>query len=249
MIFLFSNCCIVGNEYYDWGLILYTCTKEKKISPPWSFLASHNTIVSLPDVFHIGLVIGPRPAVLACCINQSNISRDFSLQLSKCLADSDLVVIGLTGIGPIRKIYVCSVTFISITVLVISVIGVIGGTLFGKYLYKRQKSSDKSYQELITLLSANITINSSSSSSSSGLITSHSHPSSRSFHSSDVKHSTPLKLFSSSTSEESTSDSQSSEVINTFDTIEIIFNIIFICSSCIYSRIIINKRFYFHRVE
>ena len=33
-------------------------------------------------------------------INQSNISRDFSLQLSKCLADSDLVVIGLTGIGP-----------------------------------------------------------------------------------------------------------------------------------------------------
>ena len=36
-------------------------------------------------------------------INQSNISRDFSLQLSICLADSDLVVIGLTGIGPIRK--------------------------------------------------------------------------------------------------------------------------------------------------
>ena len=186
---------------------------------------------------------------MACCINQSNISRDFSLQLSKCLADSDLVVIGLTGIGPIRKIYFCSVTFISITVLVISVIGVIGCTLFGKYLYKRQKSSDKSYQELITLLSANITINSSSSSSSSGLITSHSHPSSRSFHSSDVKHSTPLKLFSSSTSEVSTSDSQSSEVINTFHAIEIIFNIIFICSSCIYSRIIINKRFYFHRVE
>jgi hypothetical protein len=39
-------------------------------------------------------------------INQSNISRDFSLQLSKCLADSGLVVIGLTGIGPIRKISV-----------------------------------------------------------------------------------------------------------------------------------------------
>jgi hypothetical protein len=39
-------------------------------------------------------------------INQSNISRDFSLQLLKCLADSDLVVIGLTGIGPIRKISV-----------------------------------------------------------------------------------------------------------------------------------------------
>ena len=38
-------------------------------------------------------------------INQSNISRDFSLQLSKCLADSDLVVTGLTGIGPIRKIF------------------------------------------------------------------------------------------------------------------------------------------------
>jgi hypothetical protein len=39
-------------------------------------------------------------------INQSNISRDLSLQLSICLADSDLVVIGLTGIGPIRKISV-----------------------------------------------------------------------------------------------------------------------------------------------
>ena len=32
-------------------------------------------------------------------INQSNISRDFSLQLSKCIADSDLAVIGLTEIG------------------------------------------------------------------------------------------------------------------------------------------------------
>ena len=39
-------------------------------------------------------------------INQSNISRDFPLQLSKCLADSDVFVIGLTGIGPIRKISV-----------------------------------------------------------------------------------------------------------------------------------------------
>jgi hypothetical protein len=39
-------------------------------------------------------------------INQSNISRDFSLQLSKRLEDSDLAVIGLTGIGPIRKISV-----------------------------------------------------------------------------------------------------------------------------------------------
>ena len=39
-------------------------------------------------------------------INQSNISRDFSLQLSKCLVDSDLVVIGVTGIGPIRKMSV-----------------------------------------------------------------------------------------------------------------------------------------------
>ena len=39
-------------------------------------------------------------------INRFNISLDFSLQLSKCLADSDLVVIGLTGIGTIRKIYV-----------------------------------------------------------------------------------------------------------------------------------------------
>ena len=39
-------------------------------------------------------------------INQSNISRDFSLQLSKRLVDSDLAVIELTGIGPIRKISV-----------------------------------------------------------------------------------------------------------------------------------------------
>jgi hypothetical protein len=39
-------------------------------------------------------------------IKQFNISRDFSLKLSKCLADSDLVVIGLTGIGPIRKLSV-----------------------------------------------------------------------------------------------------------------------------------------------
>jgi hypothetical protein len=39
-------------------------------------------------------------------INQSNISQDFSLELSKYLADSNLVVIGLTGIGPIRKISV-----------------------------------------------------------------------------------------------------------------------------------------------
>jgi len=36
-------------------------------------------------------------------INQSNISRDFSLQLLKRLADSDLAVIWLSGIGPIRK--------------------------------------------------------------------------------------------------------------------------------------------------
>ena len=37
-------------------------------------------------------------------INQSNISRDFSLRLSKRVEDSDLAVIGLTGIGPIRNI-------------------------------------------------------------------------------------------------------------------------------------------------
>jgi hypothetical protein len=37
-------------------------------------------------------------------INQSNISRKFSLRLSKRLEDSDLAVIGLTGIEPIRKI-------------------------------------------------------------------------------------------------------------------------------------------------
>jgi hypothetical protein len=40
-------------------------------------------------------------------INQSNIARDFSLQLSKYLVDSDLAVIGLTGIGPILT---CDVT-------------------------------------------------------------------------------------------------------------------------------------------
>jgi hypothetical protein len=32
-------------------------------------------------------------------INQSNISRDFSLQLSKCLANSDLVVIVISYTG------------------------------------------------------------------------------------------------------------------------------------------------------
>jgi hypothetical protein len=36
----------------------------------------------------------------------TDISRDFSLRLSKRLADSDLAVIGRTGIGPIRKISV-----------------------------------------------------------------------------------------------------------------------------------------------
>ena len=45
-------------------------------------------------------------AMIPLLINQFNISRDFSLQLSKCPADSDLVVIGLAGIGPIRKISV-----------------------------------------------------------------------------------------------------------------------------------------------
>ena len=39
-------------------------------------------------------------------INQFNISRDFSFQLSKRLADSDLAVLGLSGIGPIRKLSV-----------------------------------------------------------------------------------------------------------------------------------------------
>jgi hypothetical protein len=34
-----------------------------------------------------------------------------NFQLSKCLADSDLVVIGLTGIGPIRKISVLGLVF------------------------------------------------------------------------------------------------------------------------------------------
>ena len=67
---------------------------------------------TLRDVFHIGLVI-TRPGqyekhhvMIPLLINQSNISRDFFLRLSKRLADSDLAVIGLTGIGPIRKISV-----------------------------------------------------------------------------------------------------------------------------------------------
>jgi hypothetical protein len=47
-------------------------------------------------------------------INQSNISLDFSLQLSKCLADSDLVVIGLTGIGSIRKISVLDIVICTV---------------------------------------------------------------------------------------------------------------------------------------
>jgi hypothetical protein len=38
-------------------------------------------------------------------INQLNNSQDFSFRLSKRLADSDLADIGLTGIGPIWKIY------------------------------------------------------------------------------------------------------------------------------------------------
>jgi len=44
--------------------------------------------------------------MISLLINQFNISRDFSLQLSKSLADCDLAVIGLTGIVPIRKISV-----------------------------------------------------------------------------------------------------------------------------------------------
>ena len=36
----------------------------------------------------------------------TDISRDLSLRLSKCLSDSDLAVIGPTGIGSMRKISV-----------------------------------------------------------------------------------------------------------------------------------------------
>ena len=42
-------------------------------------------------------------------INQSKISLDFSWQLQKHLVDSDLAVIGLTGIGPIQKISISGV--------------------------------------------------------------------------------------------------------------------------------------------
>jgi hypothetical protein len=43
-----------------------------------------------------------------CCNRQSCVLNNYATatQLSKCLADSDLVVFGLTGIGPIRKISV-----------------------------------------------------------------------------------------------------------------------------------------------
>jgi hypothetical protein len=44
--------------------------------------------------------------MISLLINQFNSSRDFSLRLSKRLEDCDLAVIGLTGIGPIRKIFV-----------------------------------------------------------------------------------------------------------------------------------------------
>ena len=44
-------------------------------------------------------------------IKQSNIIRDFSLRLSKRLADSDIAVTGLTEIGPIRKISVLDYSF------------------------------------------------------------------------------------------------------------------------------------------
>ena len=44
-------------------------------------------------------------------INQSNIFRDFSLRSLKRLAGSDLAVIGLTGIGSIRKISVLDLFF------------------------------------------------------------------------------------------------------------------------------------------
>jgi hypothetical protein len=50
--------------------------------------------------------IGPIRVMIHLLINQSNNSLDFSFQLSKCLADSDPAVIGLTGIVPIRKISV-----------------------------------------------------------------------------------------------------------------------------------------------
>ena len=39
-------------------------------------------------------------------LNQSNISRDFSLQLSKRLADFDLAVIGVLGFGLINNVFI-----------------------------------------------------------------------------------------------------------------------------------------------
>jgi hypothetical protein len=57
--------------------------------------------------FHIDLgQYEKHHVIIPLLINQCNISLDFSLRLSKRLTDSDLAVIGLTGIGPIQKISV-----------------------------------------------------------------------------------------------------------------------------------------------
>jgi hypothetical protein len=53
-----------------------------------------NNIVLLSDVFHIGLVIGPRPAVLACSLgqygkNQSNIFRIGPIPVNPITARSE----------------------------------------------------------------------------------------------------------------------------------------------------------------
>ena len=103
-------------------MLTVDCIKCFCIYISYLILFFFNNIVLLRDVFHIGLAIGPRPihqtedlqlgqyekhhVIIPLLINQCNISLDFSLRLSKRLADSDVAVIGLTGIGPIRKISV-----------------------------------------------------------------------------------------------------------------------------------------------
>ena len=103
-------------------MLTVDCIKCFCIYISYLILFFFNNIVLLRDIFHIGLAIGPRPihqtkdlhlgqyekhhVIIPLLINQCNISLDFSLRLSKRLADSDVAVIGLTGIGPIRKISV-----------------------------------------------------------------------------------------------------------------------------------------------
>jgi hypothetical protein len=63
--------------------MLYYCTENK----------SNNKITEHRAIFQKGQY-EKHHVMIPLLINQSNSSRDFSLQLSKCLEDSDLAVIG-----------------------------------------------------------------------------------------------------------------------------------------------------------